>query len=131
MEAAGNLVGVGVKFPTRVEHGHYDFGRGLLFLFVHVHGYATAVVHDCNGIIRVHRDVHLVALARQGLVHGVIHHFPDQMVKAHRARRANVHRGPFADGLEIAQNLDAARVVLPACAGCFFLGQKLLTPQLV
>ena len=44
VQAARNLVGVGVELAARVQHRHHDLGRRALFLRVHVGRNAAAVV---------------------------------------------------------------------------------------
>ena len=82
VQAAGNFVGVAIEFAAGVQDGHDHFGGGLFFGGVHVHGNAAAVVDDGDAVVVVHDDVDLVAVAGHGFVHGVVHHFPDQVVQA-------------------------------------------------
>jgi hypothetical protein len=49
----------------------------------------------------------LGAEAGKGLVDGVVHHLPHQMVQAGGARGADVHAGTLAHGLEALEDLDA------------------------
>src|SRR6202046_5041118 len=51
-----------------------------------------------------------------GFVHGIVGHFPDQVMQAHFAGGTDVHRGTFADGFDAAQNFDGSRVVLVAAS---------------
>ena len=60
------------------------------------------------------------AVAGQGLVDGVVHHFVDQVVQSHLAGRADVHGGTQAHGLQAFENLDvfagiAAVIAVVAC----------------
>lgn len=41
-----------------------------------------------------------VAVPRQGLVDGVVHHLEHQVVQPLRSRRADIHAGPLAHGLQ-------------------------------
>ncbi len=112
VQSAGNLVAVAIEFSAGVQHGEHNFRRGALFRGVHVHRNAAAIVHHGHGIVGVHRDVHFVREARHRFVDGVVHHFPHQVVQAHLAGRADVHRGTQAHGFEPAEHLDGLRVVL-------------------
>src|SRR5882672_9696352 len=58
VQAARNFVGGGVKFPARVQLGHYDLrGGNLLAVDVHVvDGNAAAVIDDGNGVVDVNGD---------------------------------------------------------------------------
>ena len=117
VQAAGNFVGVAIEFSAGVQHGHHDFGGGLFFRGVHVHGNAAAVVDHGDAVVVVHGDVDFVAIAGHGFVDGIVHHFPDEMVQAHFAGRADVHRRALAHGFEAAENFDRSRVVLVPASG--------------
>ena len=127
VQTAGNFVGVAVEFSAGVQHGHDDFGGGLLFGGVHVHGNAAAVVDHGDAVVVVHGDVDFVAIAGHGFVHRVVDDFPDEMMQTHFAGRADVHRGAHAHGFESAENFDRCRVVLMATftGDCFFIAHLL------
>ena len=116
VQAAGNFVGVAIEFSAGVEHGHDDFGGRLFFSGVHVHGNAAAVVNYGDAVVFVHGNVDLVAESGHGFVHGIVRHFPDQMMQAHFAGGTDVHRGAFADGFDAAKNFNGSRVVLVAAS---------------
>src|ERR1700683_3276887 len=116
VQAAGNFVGVAVEFSAGVQDGHDDFGGGLFFGGVHVHGNAAAVVNYSDAVVFVHSDVDLVAEYGHGFVHGIVRNFPDQVMQSHFAGGTDVHRGTFADGFDAAQNFDGSRVVLVAAS---------------
>ena len=117
VQAAGNFVGVAIEFSAGVQHGHDDFGGGLFFRGVHVHGNAAAVVDHGDAVVVVHGDVDFVAVAGHRFVHGIVDDFPDEMVQAHFAGGTDVHRGTLANGFDAAENFDRSRVVLvPAAA---------------
>ena len=118
VQAAGNFVGVAIEFSAGVQHGHHDFGGGLFFRGVHVHGNAAAVVDHGDAVVVVHGDVDFVAVAGHGFVDGVVDDFPDEMVQAHFAGGTDVHRGALADGFEAAENFDGSSVVLVPRALC-------------
>ena len=123
VQAAGNFVGVAVEFSAGVQHGEHHFGGGTLFGGVHVHGNAAAIVDDGDGIVRVHGDVDFVGVAGHGFVDGIVDDFPDQVVQAHLAGRADVHGGTQTHGFESAEDFDGFRVVLVARS---FSGHRLL-----
>ena len=116
VQPARNFVGVAIEFSARVQHGHDNFRGRLLLRGVHVDGNAAAVVGDGDAVVVVHHDVDLVAVARHRFVDGVVDHFPDEMVQAELAGRADVHRRALANRLEASENFDRGSVVLvPAC----------------
>ena len=88
---------------------------------MHIDGNAAAIVDDGDAVVVVHDDVDFVAEAGQGFVDGVVHHFPDQMMQALLAGRADVHGRAFAHSLEIAEHLDGSGVV-PVARG--FAGHR-------
>ena len=101
MQSAGNLVGVVVEFSARVQHGHDDLGCGAAFFAVDVGRDAAAVVLHRHRFVGVNRHHDAIAVARQGLVDGVIHDLENHVVEARAiVRVADVHPGPFTDGLE-------------------------------
>ena len=114
VQAARNFVGVAIEFSAGVQDGHHDFGGGLFLGGVHVDGNAAAVVNHGDAVVVVHGDVDFVAEAGHRFVHGVVDHFPDEVVQAEFARRADVHRGAFANGFDAAENFDGGSVVLVA-----------------
>ncbi len=94
VKTAGNFVGFAVEFSAGVQHGKNDFSGGAFFGGVHVHGNAAPIVHNGDGIIGVHRDVDFVGVAGHGFVDGIVDDFPHQVVQAHFAGGADVHRRP-------------------------------------
>ena len=120
VQSAGNFVRFAVEFSAGVQHGHHDFRGGLFLRRMHVHGNAAAVVGHRDAVVLVHLDVDFVAIARERFVDRVVHHFPDQVMQALLARRADIHRRTQSHGFESAENFDRRRVVAVSCftAGC-------------
>ena len=77
-----------------------DLDRRPLLFRVHVDRNATTVVHDPHAATFEQRDLDGVAETRQGLVDGVVHDLPHQMVQAALAGRTDIHAGALADRLE-------------------------------
>ena len=71
-----------------------------MLLFVHVHGYAAAVVLNGYAVVFVNAYVDFGAETRQGFVDGVINHFIDQMVETAEIHVANIHGGTHPHCLE-------------------------------
>ena len=128
VQAAGNFVGVAVEFSAGVQHGHDHFGGGLFLRGVHVHGNAAAVVDDGDAVVVVHDDVDLVAVAGHGFVHGIVHHFPNEMMQALLAGRADVHRGALAHRFQAAEHFDRGGVVAVARS---FAGHRFFLSHIV
>src|SRR5215216_2910104 len=112
VETARHLVAAAVaELAAGVEHGeHYLRGR-LLLLLHDADRDAAAVVRDRDAVVGVDGDLDLGRLAGQRLVDRVVHHLVDQVMKTARARRADVHARPLADGLETLENGDVLRAV--------------------
>ncbi len=79
MQAAAGLVSVVVKLSARMKgcKNHALCGNAL---FVQLHRNSPAVVPHRTGAVRLQRHLDLRAVARQMLIHGVVHNFIDQVV---------------------------------------------------
>ena len=119
VQAAGDLVAAALaaELAAGVEHREHDLGGRPLLLRVLVDRDAAAVVDDGDRLVGVDRDRDLVAVAGERLVDGVVDDLVDQVVKAARPGRADVHARPLADRLEALEDGDlAGGVVLPGLA---------------
>src|SRR5208337_4167340 len=127
METTGNFIGVAIEFSTSVEDGENHFGSRTLFGGVQFHRNAAAIVYDRYGVVGVNGNVDFVGVAGHGLVDGIVHHFPDEVVEAHLAGRADVHRGAETNGFQAAEDFNGFRVVLMSTfdGGCFFIAHLL------
>jgi YidC/Oxa1 family membrane protein insertase len=115
VQAAGHLVGIRVELAAGVQLGHHDLGRRALELVVLFDAGrdAAAVVQHRYRIVGMDGDHDLVAEARQGLVHGVVHHLEHHVMQPRTVRGvANVHAGALAHRLQALQDLDAVGAVL-------------------
>ena len=106
VQTAGDLVALAAELAAGVQDGEDDLDRRLLELGVLVDRDASAVVGDADRVVRVDDDIDVGAVAGERLVDGVVDDFVDEMVQALRARGADVHAGPLADGLEPFEYLD-------------------------
>ena len=111
VKAAGHLVGAVVELAARVQDRHDDLERRDPLHRVQVDGDAAAVVDDRDGVVGVHRDGYLGAEAGHGLVDGVVHDLPYEVVQTAGGRRADVHARALADGLEALEDLDLSAIV--------------------
>src|SRR5690606_27565623 len=110
--AAGDLVGVVVELPTRVEHGHDDLGGGTALFRVDVHGDAATVVLHRDRPIRMDGDGDFRTVIGQGLVDGVIHYLEHHVVQAGTVIRvADVHTRALAHRIQAFQYLDIRGIV--------------------
>ena len=124
VQPAGDLVRVVVELAAGVEHRHDDLERRLAGGLVDVHGDAAAVVGDGAAPVGAERDLDVLAAAGERLVNGVGHDLLDEVVQPARAGVADVHGGPLADGLDVAEDADLSGVVAvrgAASAACGLL----------
>jgi hypothetical protein len=112
VQAAGDRVAAAAELAAGVQHGEHDLDGRLVLARHDADRDAAAVVHDANAAVGQQRDQDGVAVAGQGLVHGVVHDLVDQVVQAALAGGADVHAGALADRLEAFQDADRAGVVV-------------------
>ena len=111
METPGDLVALLVELPPRMQGGHDHLGGRAVLGGMHVHGDAAAVVHHRHAVALVDEDLDLLAVARQRLVDGVVHHLVDEVVQSVGTGGPDVHGGALSDGVESFEDLDGTRVV--------------------
>ena len=113
VQAARDLVGVLVEFPAGMQMGHDDLGGRDPFALVDVGRDAAAVVAHRAGAVRIERDHHLLGVAGERLVDGVVDHLVDHVVEARAVIGvADIHAGPLAHRVEALEDLDRIRVVV-------------------
>ena len=111
VEAAGHLIAAAAELAAGVEDGEHHLQGGPAGLGLDVHGDAPAVVGDGDGVPRVDGHGDVGAVARQGLVDGVVHDLIHQVVQARLAGGADVHAGALAHRLQPLQHLDLRAAV--------------------
>ena len=112
VQAAGDLVAAPVpELAAGVEDGQHDLGRRFALLGHRLDRDAAAVVLDRAAVVRVEDDADAVAVAGEGLVDRVVDDLVDEVVKAARAGRADVHAGPFADRFQPLEDGDVLGAV--------------------
>jgi hypothetical protein len=102
MQAAGEAVVLVVEFAAGVKAGEDQLHPGNLVLRMDVHGHAAAIVDHLHGAILEQRDLDFPRISGERLVHAVVHHFLDQMV---RPGGIGVHPRAAAHGLEPGEHL--------------------------
>jgi hypothetical protein len=122
VEAAGDLVAAAVpELATCVKDRQHDLRRGSALFLHDPHRDAAAVVLDRAAVVRVENYTNRIAMAGEGLVDRVVNDLVNQMVKAARAGRADVHAGALANRLQALEDGDVLGAI-GAAAG-FFLRQ--------
>ena len=116
VQSAGDLVVRGVELAARVKLGqhHLHCGHHLPVAHRHhVHRNAATVIDHRDRVVDVNRDVNLLRIAGQRFVDGVVYYFVNQVMQAHLAGRADVHRRTQPHGLQPFENLDVFAGVIP------------------
>ena len=112
VQAAGDLVAAALaELAAGVQDREHDLEGGLALLLHLRDGDAAAVVDDGHRVVRVDRHRDGVAVARERLVHRVVHNLIDKVVQPAHPGRADVHARTLADGLEALENRDVLGVV--------------------
>ena len=107
VEAARHLVGVLVEFAAGMELRHDDFGGRYTLALVDFDRNAATIVHDSDGAVGIETHIHGVAMAREGLIDGVIDNLIDHVMKARTVIGvADIHAWALSHGIEALQNLD-------------------------
>ena len=116
MQAARGFIRLVREFTARVECRHDHFQRGLFREFrVWIHRNAPPIVRDGDEAFGVELDLDPAGMAGDGLVHGIVQHFGEQMVIGALIRAADIHARTFADRFEALEDLD----ILGGIAGTF------------
>ena len=84
---------------------------------MHIHWNTAAIIDDRDAVIRMDRDIHLIAVASQRLIDRVIDDLIDQMMQTALRRTADIHTRTLADGLEALQNLDLSGTIITFDSG--------------
>jgi hypothetical protein len=75
VEAAGNLVGIFVKFAARVEPGHDQFQGADMLGGVDIHRDTPAIVLHPDHIVPFQDYQNIIAVALHGLIDRIINYF--------------------------------------------------------
>ena len=112
MQATTASVVFVAELTAGVQRRQDDLQRRLLHLRMFVDRNATTIVADrATAAVLVQCDHDAAALAGQKLVDRVVHDLPQQVMQPARIDSADVHRGPFSNGLQAFQDLNIAGCV--------------------
>jgi hypothetical protein len=111
VQTTGDRVAAAAKFSTGVQHSENNFNRRLFLYRVHLHRNTSTVVGDLDPTLWGYEDIDVVAVTGKCFVDGVVDNFINQVVKAARTGRADIHSGALANSLETFKNLNASGVV--------------------
>ncbi len=132
VQTTGHLIGVVVELTAGVQYGEDNLGRRHALFRVNIGWNTTAVISHRNGIIFVNNHIHLVAVAGQGFVDGVIHHFEHHVMQTGTiVGIPDVHARTFADGIQPFQDFNTRRVVTLLTHSVFLLIDQYLPARVV
>ncbi len=103
VQTAGELVVLVGEFAAGVQRRQDHFHARLLLHRVRVHGHAPAVVFHFHATVLEQGDANAFGVSGQRLVHGVVHHFLDQVVGT---AGVGVHTRAFTHRLQARKDLD-------------------------
>ena len=99
VEAAGNGVAVAAEFAAGVEDSQDHF-HGRFSGLMHACGDAAAVIGDRAAAVIVQGHFDVGAVAGQGFIDTVVHHFIDQVVEPPGGSGADIHARAEPDGFQ-------------------------------
>ena len=111
MEAAGVAVIIVIKLAAGMELGINDLHAGNPQSGMGVYGHATAVVIDAGRTVLMQCNVNTVCEAVGGFVNGVVHNFPQQVMKPSGRGCTDVHAGTHTDCVQTFQHLNITCIV--------------------
>ena len=107
VQAARRLVDLGVEFAAGMQRAHDDFQRGFFRkLRVRIDRNAAAVIGNGEEAVGAEFDFDEGGVSRQGLVHGIVDDFGEQMMQRLFVGAPDIHAGPAAHRLEALEHLD-------------------------
>jgi hypothetical protein len=111
METTRNCVSTATELATCVKNSEDHLYRRLLLDGVFVNGNSPTVVDDSHAAISEQRDVNGVTVTGKCLVNRVVYDLVDEVVKAPRPGRANVHTGTLTDSLQPFEYLNVSGTI--------------------
>ena len=99
--------------------------QGIHAAFMHACRHAAAVILYRAGSVFFQGNADFSAVPVDCFVNGIVHDFPDQMMKAAAVRRTDIHARTFADRFQAFQNLNTAVII----ALCFCHSNLLVNRQ--
>ena len=106
VQARRRFVTAFVEFGARARHRQHDLQSRLLGLGMHPDGNAATIVADAQTTINVDLHLYTFAIAGESLIHTVVNQFIDQVVQPFRSCVADIHTGPVANVLRVAEDID-------------------------
>ena len=118
VQAARGLIDLGVELAAGMQRAHDDFERGFLRKFrMRIDRDAAAIVGDGQKSVGAQFHLDERGMPCQGLVHGVVDDFGEQMMQRLFVGAADIHAGAPAYRLQSFQHLDVGRGIAGLGAG--------------
>ena len=105
MQTARHLVRALVELTARMEDSHNHLQRAFVELLVFIDRDSTTVILHDNRSIRTDRHLDVAAIARHGLVDGVVHRLVDEMMETLLADVADIHGWTLAHSFQTFKDL--------------------------
>ena len=115
VKAPGVGVVLIVKLASGMEHGEDDLHPRDAHRRMGIHGHAAAIVKDTGGSVLMEGYLHFGGEAVGGLVDGVIHDLPEQMMQPPGRSCSDIHAGAHPDGFQPFQNLNVPGAIGLRC----------------
>ena len=109
VKAAGYFICAAAELAAGMQHGHDRLHGGDAGLFMDTDRHAASVVTHTDDIIFLDDDIDLIGIAGKRFVDAVVHDFPDEVVKAARAGRSDIHSRAFPHCFQSFQDLNVVR----------------------
>jgi len=121
VQTAGGLIGITTEFPARMECGHDDLERGLVFeLRMRVNGNAAAIVRDLERSVRHQLHANPTRVTGNCFIHGVIEHFRKQVMQRAFVRAPNIHARAPTNGLQPFKDFNVLGGIADLPGRCLF-----------
>src|SRR5690606_14635964 len=111
VQAAGCRIRPAAELAARVELREDDLDAAEPRARLDVDGDAAAAIAHLDAAVRVEDDVDPRAVARDGLVDGVVDDLPQAVHEPGRAVGADVHAGPLPDRFQPLEDLEVMGVI--------------------
>jgi hypothetical protein len=98
-----------VEFSSGMELGHHQLESRNPLHGVNSYGNASAIVFYADNIVLLENYEDIGTVTCQGFVDRIINNLINEMMQTVDACRADVHAGPFSNGLEPFEYLNAIR----------------------
>ncbi len=111
MQSARDFVALAVELAASMQGGEDHFDGRFPLGGMDVDRDAASIVADGGRAIGVHDDLDVLAIASQGFVDAVVHHFVDAVVEPAHGGIADVHGWTFTDSIDSLEDCDVCGVV--------------------